>query len=109
MDLRADGQLATFYGDNPEMGRSYDRAEGGIYHLDALPVQLQRLLVERRKQPVVPAVEVPEGFSDFAESNELLREAVGWWKAEAAATRQASIWRASFATSGTASMMPGGR
>lgn len=76
MDLRADGQLATFYGTNPLVGGAYVKGEKGVVRYEELPVELQRLCVERKKQPHRQAFELPEGFSDFAGGDLLLREAL---------------------------------
>lgn len=77
MDLRADGQLATFYGTNPLVDGSYKKVDKGrVVAYDELPVELQRLCAERKKQPHRQAVDVPEGFSDFTGKDVLLREAL---------------------------------
>ena len=77
MDLRADGQLATFYGTNRLRGGSYEKVKGGtIYRHEDLPVDLQRLLVDRKKSKAKAPAELPDNFEDFADADVLLREAV---------------------------------
>lgn len=75
MDLQGDGQLATFYGKNPE--GTYKRVGKEPYTLDGLPADLRDLVLRRDKsrKPSDPVV-LPEGFEDFLSDDELLIEAL---------------------------------
>lgn len=77
MDLRADGQFATFYGTSKLRAGSYDKVPGApLYRFEDLPVQLQRLLRDREKQERRAPAELPVEFSEFASDDVLLNEAV---------------------------------
>jgi len=45
--------------------------------VDELPTELQRLLVDRRKAAQRPAVAIPADFTEFADEDALVREALG--------------------------------
>ena len=77
MDLRADGELAIFFGSDVLRGGSYELAEGRIiYSVEDLPLELRRLLEGRAKPLRRESVEIPEGFSEFVGAEELLAEAI---------------------------------
>lgn len=77
MDLRADGQLATFYGNRSLKGGSYEKISGApMYRFEDLPVQLQRLLRDWEKQDRQAPADVPAEFEDFESDDVLLNEAV---------------------------------
>lgn len=74
MDVRADGQLATFFGNRD--GRSYTRTEdNNAVEFDDLPKHLRDFLTGRSAKSSTP-VDLPEGFREFIDQEQLLHEAI---------------------------------
>lgn len=72
LDIRADGQVATFHG----QGYQVD-AKGQAYTFEDLPVRVRNLLRRRRQRKRrAPAVPIPDDFSDQTLRQILLGEAL---------------------------------
>lgn len=75
MDVRADGQCATFCGRRDE-GEYRLTEERAWYAFEDLPSELRELLAEREKKPFPAEFEIPPDFTDFIEPGSLLEEAL---------------------------------
>lgn len=72
LDIRSEGHLATFYGSGYRKLRT-----GSVHRLERLPAPLRDLLETRRRRPAPDlGVSLPEEFTDYADKNELLDEAL---------------------------------
>lgn len=71
LDLRSDGQLATF------SGKGYRRLDGHVYTVDKLPNGLRNLIHDRKRgHREYEEKPLPTAFTDFVPKEELVEEAV---------------------------------
>lgn len=94
MDLRSDGNLATFYGKN--LKGEYKVLKGRkLYKVEELPESVQALIRHRKRgaNPELSSVELPAMFDDFMPRDEVLAEALE--KIEAGGARnEVGFWLA---------------